>query len=100
MNILTKIHRFFFKSDDEIIHEAEEMLYTIGLDGMMLDSAREKVHAAETIYKDPGTGRMKEGWVRGQLEQAWKTAWPNLKPHVYNIVIGLAVQLLKKGVKL
>ncbi len=54
------------------------------------DHVVEWVEDAAVCYTD---GRIKNRWVREQIAHAW----PHIKPHVVDALVGVAVAMLKRG---
>lgn len=64
----------------------------LGVAPSMWDKAKQLVSEAETRFPATGSGEAKKAWVTSEL----KTLYTGLKQHLYDTVIGLAVQEVKK----
>lgn len=64
----------------------------LGVAPSMWDKAKQLVSEAETRFPTAGSGDSKKAWVTAELKALYK----GLKQHLYDTVIGLAVQEIKK----
>lgn len=64
----------------------------LGVAPSMWAKAKQLVLEAETRFPATGSGEAKKAWVNSEL----KTLYKGLKQHLYDTVIGLAVQEVKK----
>ena len=64
----------------------------LGVAPSMWDKAKQLVSEAETRFPTAGSGEAKKAWVTSEL----KALYTGLKQHLYDTVIGLAVQEIKK----
>jgi len=62
----------------------------------MCSAGRDLVTKAEEVFAGPKQGERKATYVY----DAFVKLWPTLKPHIIQLLTALALQLLKKGVKL
>lgn len=71
---------------------AKVMAWLAGITDEQIIQAKSAVIAAENVFAGPGRGAEKRAWVTDAL----KSLWDQLQPQAINLLIEIAVALVRK----